>query len=151
MPKRQAPEPASPPTEKKVLAILKICQKMNSNRDPAKLLDLITNEAARLVEADRATIFLLDAGKKELWSRVAMGSKEIRFDARLGIAGAVAMNGEVINVKNADQDARFYPQIDEDSGYNTRTTLAVPLKNYEGEIVGTFEVLNKKMKRYGMK
>jgi len=73
-----------------------------------------------------------------------MGSKEIRFDARLGIAGAVAMNGEVINVKNADQDARFYPQIDEDSGYNTRTTLAVPLKNYEGEIVGTFEVLNKK-------
>ena len=144
MPKRQAPEPASPPTEKKVLAILKICQKMNSNRDPAKLLDLITNEAARLVEADRATIFLLDAGKKELWSRVAMGSKEIRFDARLGIAGAVAMNGEVINVKNADQDARIYPQIDEDSGYNTRTILAVPLKNYEGEIVGTFEVLNKK-------
>jgi len=144
MPKKQAPESASPPTEKKLLAIIKICQKMNSNRDPAKLLDLITNEAARLVEADRATIFLLDAGKKELWSRVAMGSKEIRFDARLGIAGAVAMNGEVINVKDADQDARFYPQIDEDSGYSTRTILAVPLKNYEGEIVGTFEVLNKK-------
>ena len=109
------------------MAILKICQKMNSNRDPAKLLDLITNEAARLVEADRATIFLLDAGKKELWSRVAMGSKEIRFDARLGIAGAVAMNGEVINVNDSDQDARFYPQIDEQTGYSTRSILAVPL------------------------
>ncbi|MCH7678046.1 sigma 54-interacting transcriptional regulator [candidate division KSB1 bacterium] len=145
MPKKQAVDPAeSSPTEKKLLAILKICQKMNSNRDPDQLLDLITNEAARLVEADRATIFLLDAGKKELWSRVAMGSREIRFDARLGIAGAVAMNGEVINVKDSDQDARFYPQIDEQTGYSTRTILAVPLKNYEGEIIGTFEVLNKK-------
>ena len=144
MPKKQAVESASPPADKKLLAILKICQKMNSNRDPAQLLDLIASEAARLVEADRATIFLLDAGKKELWSRVAMGSKEIRFDARLGIAGAVAMNGEVINVKDADQDARFYPQIDEQTGYSTRTILAVPLKNYEGEIVGAFEVLNKK-------
>jgi len=145
MPKKQAVDPAeSSPTEKKLLAILKICQKMNSNRDPDQLLDLITNEATRLVEADRATIFLLDAGKKELWSRVAMGSREIRFDARLGIAGAVAMNGEVINVKDSDQDARFYPQIDEQTGYSTRTILAVPLKNYEGEIIGTFEVLNKK-------
>lgn len=144
MPKKQAIEQAAPPPEEKLLAILKICQKMNSKRDPAELLDLIAHEAARLVEADRASIFLLDEEKKELWSWVALGSEEIRFDARLGIAGAVAMNGEVINVKDADQDSRFYAQIDQQTGYQTRSILAVPLSNYEAEIIGTFEVLNKK-------
>ncbi|MDA2933608.1 sigma-54-dependent Fis family transcriptional regulator [Acidobacteria bacterium AH-259-D05] len=144
MPKQQSP--VTSPPEEKLLAILKISQKMNSNRDPEKLLDLIAHEAARLVEADRASIFLLDKEKKELWSWVALprGSKEIRFDARLGIAGAAAMNGEVINVKDADQDARFYPHIDEQRDYQTRNILAVPLRNYQGEVIGTFEVLNKK-------
>ncbi|MFB3142668.1 MAG: sigma 54-interacting transcriptional regulator, partial [Acidobacteriota bacterium] len=117
---------------------------MNSKRDPALLLDLLAREAARLVEADRSSIFLLDKDKRELWSWVALESEEIRFDARLGIAGAVAMSGEVINVKDAQQDSRFYLNVDQDTGYQTKSVLAVPLKNYEGEIIGTFEVLNKK-------
>jgi Nif-specific regulatory protein len=117
---------------------------MNSKRDPALLLDLLAREAARLVEADRSTIFLLDKDKRELWSWVALDSEEIRFDARLGIAGAVAMSGEVINVKDAQQDPRFYLDVDQDSGYQTKSVLAVPLKNYDGEIIGTFEALNKK-------
>jgi len=143
MPKKKATNSDSPP-EGKLLAILKICQKMNSKRDPALLLDLLAREAARLVEADRSSIFLLDKDKRELWSWVALGSEEIRFDARLGIAGAVAMSGEVINVKDAQQDSRFYLNVDQDTGYKTKSVLAVPLKNYEGEIIGTFEVLNKK-------
>ena len=130
-------------TPEKFHAILNICQKMNSNRDPAGLLDLIAREAARLVEADRASIFLLDREKRELWSSVALGSEEIRFDARLGIAGAVAMNGEVINVEDAHQDPRFYHNIDEKTGYITRTVLAVPMRNFQGETIGTFEALNK--------
>ena len=136
--------PVESPPEEKLLAILKICQKMNSKRDPALLLDLLAREAARLVEADRSTIFLLDKDKRELWSWVALDSEEIRFDARLGIAGAVAMSGEVINVKDAQQDPRFYLDVDQDTGYQTKSVLAVPLKNYDGEIIGTFEVLNKK-------
>ena len=143
MPKKKATNSA-PPSEAKLLAILKICQKMNSKRDPALLLDLLAREAARLVEADRSTIFLLDKDKRELWSWVALESEEIRFDARLGIAGAVAMSGEVINVKDAHQDPRFYLNVDQDTGYQTKSVLAVPLKNYDGEIIGTFEVLNKK-------
>ena len=143
MAKKKATNSDSPP-EEKLLAILKICQKMNSKRDPALLLDLLAREAARLVEGDRATIFLLDKDKRELWSWVALESEEIRFDARLGIAGAVAMSGEVINVKDAQQDPRFYLDVDQDTGYHTKSVLAVPLKNYDGEIIGTFEVLNKK-------
>jgi Nif-specific regulatory protein len=123
--------------------LLKICQKMSSERDVGALLDLIANEATKLMGADRASLFLLDRDRGELWSRVALGSDEIRLDARLGIAGAVALTGETINVEDAHQDPRFHKEIDLRSGYRTRSLLAVPLRSHEGEIIGTFEVLNK--------
>lgn len=133
------------PISEKLPTILKICQKMNSVRDLGALLDLIAREATRLMEADRASIFLLDKAKNELWSKVALGSDEIlRFDARMGIAGTAVMTGQTINVRDTQGDPHFYPAIDARTGYHTRTLLAVPLRNYQEEIIGAFEVLNKR-------
>ncbi len=123
--------------------LLKICQRMSSERSLVALLDLIVNEATELMGADRASLFLLDRERRELLSKVVLGSEEIRFDARLGIAGAVALTGETINVEDAYQDPRFYKEIDLLSGYRTQSLLAVPLRTNNGEIIGTFEVLNK--------
>src|SRR3990172_1281377 len=93
----------------KLLSILKICQTINSERDLEALLDLIAREATRLMEADRASIFLLDREKNEMWSKVALGSEEIiRLDAGSGIAGTVSTTGQTINVEDAHQDRRFY-------------------------------------------
>ncbi len=44
----------------KVHALLNICQKINSEKDLATVLDLIAREATNLMEADRSSIFLLD-------------------------------------------------------------------------------------------
>ncbi|MGH9389919.1 MAG: sigma 54-interacting transcriptional regulator, partial [Vicinamibacteria bacterium] len=102
------------------------------------------------VEADRASIFLLDPEKRELVSQVALGSAEpLRFDARLGIAGAVALSGETINVPDTSREARFFPGIDARSRYRTRNLLAVPLRSSDGEAIGAFEVLNKKRGSFG--
>lgn len=129
----------------KLLAILKISQKMNSERDLGELLDIVAREATSLMGADRATIFLLDREKDELWSTVALGSDEIlRFDARKGIAGAVVQSGRTINAQEARQDPRFYDGMDARTGYRTRSLLAVPIRTFDGEIAGAFEVLNKK-------
>src|SRR5215472_625395 len=130
----------------KLSSILTICQQMNSVRDLGALLDLVAREATRLLDADRASIFLLDRQKMELWSKIALGSDEIlRFNARKGIAGAATLTGKVVNVSDAYNDSRFNPGIDNQTGYRTRNLLAVPLQNLvDGEIVGAFEVLNKK-------
>ena len=129
----------------KLPPILQICQKINSQRDLSALLDLIAREATRLLEADRASLFLLDRASNELWSKVALGSDEIlRFDACLGIAGSVAMTGQLVNVEHAHQDPRFYQEIDARTSYRTRSVLAVPLRSLAGEIIGAFEVLNKR-------
>ncbi len=130
--------------EEALRAILGICQRMNAEWNLAALLDLIAQEAAKLLAADRASIFLLDKEKSELWSQVALGSPPIRFDARLGLAGAAALTGQVINVKDAHEDPRFYKGVDTRTGYRTRSVLALPLRNHEGEIIGSFQVLNKR-------
>ena len=128
----------------RLAAILAICQKMNSERDLGALLDLIAREATSLLDCDRASIFILDRARNELWSKVALGSEEIlRFDARRGIAGTAALTGATINVEDAYSDPRFYTAIDDRTGYRTRNVLAVPMRNQDGAAVGAFEVLNK--------
>jgi Nif-specific regulatory protein len=135
-----------PELNERLAAILSICQKMNSERDLGSLLDLIAREAISLLDCDRASIFLLDRQTNELWSKVALGSDEIlRFDARKGIAGTTALTGATINVRDAYSDPRFYTGIDDRTGYRTRNLLAVPMRNQRNEIVGSFEVLNKRI------
>jgi Nif-specific regulatory protein len=135
---------AQPEVNERLAAILSICQKMNSERDLGALLDLMAREATSLLDCDRASIFLLDRERNELWSKVALGSGEIlRFDARRGIAGTTALTGATINVRDAYSDPRFYTGIDDRTGYRTRNLLAVAMRNPRGEIVGAFEVLNK--------
>src|SRR4029453_16807316 len=43
---------------------------------------------------------------------------------------------------------RFYKEIDLLSGYRTQSLLAVPLRTNNGEIIGTFEVLNKETRTF---
>jgi Nif-specific regulatory protein len=130
----------------RLAAMLSICQRMSSVRDLGTLLDLVVREAVELLDADRASVFLLDREKMELWSKVALGSDDVlRFDARKGIAGAAALTGKIVNVADAYSDARFNPKIDSRTGYRTRNLLAAPLENLvDGEVIGAFEVLNKK-------
>ncbi|MGH7409475.1 MAG: sigma-54-dependent Fis family transcriptional regulator [Candidatus Methylomirabilis sp.] len=117
---------------------------MTAEREVPALLELIAQEAARLMEADRATIFLLDRDKLELWSQVTLDGERIRFDARLGIAGACTMTGETLNISDAQEDTRFHSSVDSSTGYRTRSVLAVPLRAPGGDTIGAFQALNKK-------
>src|SRR2546425_6592385 len=83
----------------KFSSLLEITRRINSEKNFDELLSIIPAEAAKLVDAERATIFLLDKDKGELWAKVALGvSDTIRFDARLGIAGAVIIAGKLLNI-----------------------------------------------------
>jgi GAF domain-containing protein len=53
----------------KFLSLLAISRRLNSEKDFDVLLNLITSEAAKLVDTERATIFLLDKATGQLWAR----------------------------------------------------------------------------------
>jgi Nif-specific regulatory protein len=124
-------------------AVLNICRRMSSMADLASLQALITREAKELLRADRVSIFLFDRENCELWSAISQEGRTMRFDARLGIAGAVAMSGQTINVADAYEHPLFYKEVDAETGHRTETLLAVPLHNLEGTVIGVGEATNK--------
>jgi adenylate cyclase len=105
----------------------------------------IITTAGKIMEAERATLFLVDRVSGELWSMVAEGlkSREIRIPMGQGIAGWVAAHDETVNILNAYEDPRFDDSFDRKIGYKTKNILCGPLKNLQGELVGVIQVINK--------
>ena len=68
-------------TDDRLQTLLTICQKMSTEHDLAKLLELLAREATRLMQADRARIFLLERDRNALWSQVAQLEKQLIRDA----------------------------------------------------------------------
>jgi Nif-specific regulatory protein len=127
----------------KLRAVLNICRRMSAMTDLSSLQTLITREAKELLQADRVSIFLFDRENCELWSAISQEGKIMRFDARLGIAGAVAMTGRMINAVDAYQHPLFYKEVDVETGYQTENLLAVPLHSLDGAVIGVGEATNK--------
>ena len=119
---------------------------LHTSLELGELLGLILQVAREGVDADRGTVFLLSDDGRELWSRVLSGdeSLEIRLPAGKGIAGNVAGSGETVRIDDAYADERFDRSWDEKTGYRTRQILCAPIRNREGEIVGVFQLLNKR-------
>lgn len=126
------------------------------------LMMKIMNFAQRLVNADRASLFLVDPKKQEVFATLfdvgapmskqhdgnntdgTMQNKqqEIRFSLGTGIAGYVAETGEVVNVVNAYKDPRFNNSIDKLTGYKTESILCMPIF-IKGVVIGVVQMVNK--------
>jgi len=100
--------------------------------------------------AERGSLFLNDPATGELYSRVAKGKlrRELRLMNNTGIAGHVFTGGEPLIVHDAYADARFNKAIDEQTGFRTRSILAVPVRTVTGEIIGVVEALNKQRGKF---
>ena len=131
--------------EKPIVALLNVARTLAAETSLELLLKTVAEEIKKVLDADRCTVFLLDKDRNEIVSKVAlgMGTQEIRFPANTGLAGYVAQSGEIINIKNAYEDARFNQDIDKETGYKTKTILCMPIWNMKHEILGVFQVLNK--------
>jgi putative nucleotidyltransferase with HDIG domain len=123
--------------------ILDVTRRLMSVTDLTSLLQLMAEATRELLASDRATIFIVDPDRGELWSRIALGTGEIRIPIGTGIAGTVAQTGEVINIPDAYADPRFNPEPDQQSGYQTKSLLTFPMTGQEGRVIGVFQAVNK--------
>ena len=123
---------------------------VNTNIKIDDILKNIVNVACDLTGADRGTLYFVDKGKNELWSKVAMGSefREIKLKIGEGIAGWVAQSGEIINLENVREDPRFNSAFDKSSGYETKNMICFPIKNQNGDVVGVLQLLNSKKNKF---
>jgi signal transduction histidine kinase/putative methionine-R-sulfoxide reductase with GAF domain len=132
-------------SERTVQALREVGLALGSTLDLDELLELILNKITELLEADRATLYLLDEQRGLLLSRIMVGdeARSIELPLGEGIAGHVAKLGRSIRVKDAYRDKRFQRTWDEVTGYKTRSILAAPMKNHVGRTIGVIQVLNK--------
>jgi len=132
-------------------ALLAITRRLASEPRLDPLLESIAEETCHLLGAERATLFLYDAGADELYSRVATRSEieVIRMPADRGIAGSVARTQACLVIPDAYADPRFNREVDRRTGWRTRNILAVPMTNLNGNLVGVLEALNKRSGPFG--
>ncbi len=132
------------------IALREVGLALGTTLDLDQLLALILEKVIDAVEADRATLYLLDDRKSELVSRIVQGDevRAIRLKVGQGIAGHVAHTSKALLVNEPYEDARFNPEWDMTSGYRTRSILAVPMKNHLGRTIGVVQVLNKRTGKF---
>ncbi|MBS0262180.1 MAG: sigma-54-dependent Fis family transcriptional regulator [Planctomycetes bacterium] len=125
---------------------LRIASQLTTARDSTSLLAMIAREAARLLDADRSSIFMWDRAHHEVVACQALGyeGRSLRLPDKAGIVGECLQTGKSITVEEAYSDSRFHRQVDVETGYKTRNLLCVPLVDPQGQIIGVFEALNKR-------
>lgn len=120
-----------------------------------EMLRRLTSRVRDLLNADRASIFLLDQQKEALVSIIAedgTGSSlmiEIPWDR--GIASLAASSLEVINIPfdvYDDPRSEEAKNTDKNTGYRTYTILAWPLLNEQKILVGVVQLVNKLKPNY---
>lgn len=123
---------------------LSIASKISMAEDAAPLLELIAQEATRLLNCDRSSIFLWDRDRNEVEARPALGVKNasLRLPAGEGIVGETLRTGKTISVDDAYEDPRFNQEVDRKYNYRTRNLVCVPLRDAQNNIVGAFEGIN---------
>lgn len=133
-----------------VEAMYRVHEFINAITDLDSLLEHITVESQIVAGAEASSIILYDGDRDDLYFHVALGEsgdqerlkQEVRLKLGQGIAGATAETRTSINVKNAQEDARFFRSADDTSNFQTRSLLAVPMLDHD-RLVGVLEVLNK--------
>jgi HD-GYP domain-containing protein (c-di-GMP phosphodiesterase class II) len=136
---------------------------LSETRDVDQLLSLILQKAREVTGADAASLYLVETPVNT--NKRAAGSRQLRFQltqndsvqfpyrehvlplTKDSIAGHCALRSEVIELADAyriprSRAYRFNSSYDQESGYRTRSLVALPMKNGKGEVLGVLELIN---------
>jgi Nif-specific regulatory protein len=136
------------PGDTALIAHLKeISSWISSVQDLDKLLELIIESAARVVQAKAASLLLVDRKTNTLFFQVATGEKrrevkEYRIKMGQGIAGYVAQTGQSLLIADVNMDPRWFKEISESIRFQTQSIACVPLKHIN-EIIGVMQIIDK--------
>jgi phosphoserine phosphatase RsbU/P len=123
--------------------IFEYASKIGSAPGTGASLELNAAMARDLVGADRCSIWLIDSAMNQLWTTVSHGVDQLRVALGHGVVGACIAEKRAIVVNDTSKDPNFRGQIDQKTGYVTRSLLALPLTGADGKVIGALQVFNK--------
>lgn len=117
-----------------------------SSIDLDETLNTVFYNILNIIQAEAGSIFLIEHGSNTLTCRICQGPKDItgvRVPIGTGIVGHVAKTRQIDVTTDVKRDRRHYGQIDEQSGFMTRSMISLPLISKD-EVLGVIQVINKK-------
>lgn len=128
--------------------LMELSRSLISTLDISILLEQIVLAAVELTETEASSILLLDKLTGTLRFEAAVDPKGISLaslDVPLkgSIAGWVVTHGEPLVIGDVTSEPMFFSKVDEESEYQTRSLLAVPMRTHN-KVIGCLEALNKK-------
>jgi HD-GYP domain-containing protein (c-di-GMP phosphodiesterase class II) len=130
---------------------------LSTQRERESLLSLILQKSCEITSCDAGSLYLVEEG--------ADGAQRLRFiitqnhSAQVSfqetvlpldsssVAGHVALTGAEVHIADVYQippafSFGFNRKFDEESGYRSKSMLAVPMKNPRGEVIGVVQLIN---------
>lgn len=131
-------------------ALIQATQSLSkSSLDLEATLTNVMDEAKKLMNADRSTLWLIDHDRDQLWTKiqVADGSlQEIRIPRGAGFAGQVATSGEPLLIPfdlYEHPNSKTSKETDQKTGYRTCSMLCMPVFNADNDLIGVTQLVNK--------
>ncbi len=141
---------SSPKAEERVARlqrIIEINRLLNSTLSLRLLLLEIVRAVCDLTDAEAGSILLADRRTGELRFEATThpdGHTIYQMAVPMeSIAGWVFQQNEPVIVSDAREDPRFYAQVDQKTGVETRSLIAVPMA-VRGKVIGVLEVINRR-------
>ena len=127
--------------------IIEVSRLLNSTLSLRPLLSEIVRAVCDLTDAETGSVLLVDRRTGELRFEAtthpdghAIYQMAVPMDS---IAGWVFQHNEPVVVTDARKDPRFYAQVDRETGWETRSLMAVPMA-VRGKVIGVLEVVNRR-------
>jgi transcriptional regulator with GAF, ATPase, and Fis domain len=126
-------------------AVLRAAAEWQRLDDDDALLRRIADTATKLLNCERASIFLWDRRRRKLIGRPALGIEgtPLEVDDNVGVVGEVLRSGEPkIWNSGSDDESRVNRKVDASLEFETRSLVAVPMAGQRDNLIGVFEAIN---------
>jgi putative nucleotidyltransferase with HDIG domain len=133
--------------EKQLITLTVLSRILNSTLEHRTVRRRAMQAATELMQAEVGSLLLIDEETNRLYFEVALGDKEetvktFHLEMGEGIAGWVAQHGDPLIVHDAQNDPRFFSEVDKKSKFTTKNVICVPVKVKE-KTIGVLEAINK--------
>jgi len=132
--------------EEQLALLAEISQGFSSTLDISQTLNNAIEQFMEYMNAEAASIFLLETDSHELVCVECAGPVDItglRLSSTQGIVGKTVTTRGSQMIRDVQSDPDFSKKVDMGSGFRTRSILCVPLI-VNNECIGALELLNKK-------
>ena len=109
------------------------------------LLKFAMDRTRTILQVEAGSLFLKEKDHLKVamaFNTITGSIKKFQLKIGQGIAGSVAAKAKPMIVNDAQKSSLFFREVDQQTGFITRSVLCVPLV-FHKKVIGVLEVLNK--------